>query len=92
MSKKEIEQAIIDIVNECQGEKATIVAALAVDRCAKLIEKSEDVIDAINHLVERHEICEIEYILTGMGYRIKSFLLPAGSIVTQVHAKIRHIK
>lgn len=80
-NQKKIEQTIIDIINEHQGSKATLVAALVADRCTKYIHQPQDVIDAIDRLVNEGRIVEVEYVLPSMTYRIKSFLLPASTMV-----------
>src|SRR5215831_16992399 len=81
----DLEKAILDIVREFQGIKATQLAAEIVPYCMNngisVDFSGEKVLEAIRFLVERNQLIEIEYVLPDMDYRIKSFLLPRGTEV-----------
>lgn len=45
-------------------------------------------IDIIDEMVSAGELVEIEYVLPTMNYRVKSFLLPAGTEVRKVSSQV----
>ena len=72
------EQAKKLIVQECSiGLKATELPA----RLPIPIE-GVDLVALIQELIDEGSLIEIEYVLPGMPYRAKSFLLPAGTYVS----------
>lgn len=81
MNNEEIKNRLVEIVTEKQGCKATELCAikeLIFGDCKPLPELIEE-------LVKEERILEIEYVLPSMNYRIKSFLLPAGTQIVKVH-------
>ena len=80
-TKQLFKEAIIEAVTRLQGCKATELAAehnlIGVKNLPQLLAE----------LVKEGKILEVEYVLPNMKYRIKSFLLPAG---TKVDAPSRH--
>lgn len=75
---------IVNIVVEAQGLKWT---DLVVKATKVLVETNPqdfrhiNVNDVITSLIEDGELIEIEYVLPALSYRVKSFILPAGTIV-----------
>jgi len=72
--KQEIESKITDIINSKQGMKATELAV-------EMFVYGEDWLDVIDDMVKEGKIVEVEYTLPTLSYRIKSFYLPAGTVV-----------
>ena len=82
MLPESVETAIINIVNETQGLKATELAVKLVERLiAKDSMQPFDLPQLLEDLVKKHLIVEVEYIVPQVSYRTKSFLLPAGTKV-----------
>jgi hypothetical protein len=79
-----LEEVIIETVTTYQGIKATELVVRVFESLHKMPEipsSGEEVIATINELVELGDLLEIEYILPTMTYRVKSFLLPKGTII-----------
>ncbi len=77
---KNLKERIIEIVTEKQGLKATELAAV-LGQDPKVFESSTTITDLILELVRERRLVEVEYVLPHLGYRVKSFLLPAESQV-----------
>ena len=81
MEKDELKALIEEIVNSRNGIKATELAAMP--EVAKAV-GALDFPGALNDLVEEGRIVEVDYTVPDLPKRIKSFLLPVGSIVLSV--------
>jgi len=73
---EELKDLICRVVTEKQGIKATALAAV---KDFLPYHKEFDIPAVTDQLIEEKRLLEIEYILPRMSYRIKSFLLPAGT-------------
>lgn len=84
-NRGEVKNRIVDIVNNVQGLKVTelVVKLMEVLREENLeyVLHEHSVTILVDELVKEGELVEVEYILPGMLYRIKSFLLPANTQV-----------
>lgn len=75
--KDELKVEILEIINSKQGCKQTdLIPALSRKIILKINNVNGIIFQAINELVEEKKIVRIEYILSSMPYREKSFLLP----------------
>jgi len=82
MTRDEAKTLVLSKVEEIQGCKATVLAVTI----ASTSEQMESLLpyplpELIEELIEEGRLIEIEYALPTMSYRIKSFLLPEGSLV-----------
>lgn len=78
LSKDEKKQAIIDLVYRHQGIKATkLPVALVTDCGPGVIPWLEEIPALLFELIGNRQLIEIEYRLSKIPYRVKSFLLPA---------------
>lgn len=82
---KTAEEVILEVVNECQGAKGTVVAAASTARLVKL-GLDADVPEMLDKLVEQGKLLEVEYRLPphcgqNLSYKVKSFYLPTRSQV-----------
>ena len=68
------DKLVCQVVEEKQGCKATELAA-----DVRIATAGRDLPEAIERLVEKGELLEIEYVLPTLNFRIKSFLLPKGT-------------
>jgi len=75
------ESVLISIVNEHQGLKLTELVMHATVAISKLGYREPDLVKVLNGLISEAKLLEIEYVLPDMDYRIKSFILPAGTKV-----------
>lgn len=81
---KEVEDTIIRIVESRNGLKATQLGLLVLSdlQDRKLpIADVETYIKLVQKLIDEGRLVEVEYSVPAIPYRIKSFLLPAGSTV-----------
>ena len=85
LDKGKVRNRIVNIVNNIQGLKAAelVVKLMEVLREENLqyVLHEHSVTILVDELVKEGELVEVEYILPGMLYRIKSFLLPASTQV-----------
>ncbi len=70
----DIEDLICKIVEEKQGCKVTELAA-----DPRVAIGGINFLTALKHVIDSGLIVEVEYVLSNMDYRIKSFLLPKGT-------------
>ena len=82
-----IKDLLSKTISDSQGIKATELATLILSELYKNKEYSnlltdKDYLNYLDEMVKDKEIVEVEYILPSMEYRIKSFYLPKGTIVT----------
>jgi hypothetical protein len=78
MTKSDMKAAIAAAVLECQGCKAIELLLKLPDWTRKgIYESSFDFVELIEEMVDEGTL--VEYVLPNMTYRIKSFLLPAGT-------------
>lgn len=78
MSNDEAKALITKMVVDHQGLKSPELAAKIIER-TKGRDKKVDWITLIGECVSEGKILEIEYIIPGLHYRTKSFLLPKGA-------------
>ena len=82
MTPKEV---LVAIVNSHQGIKGTSLGVefvLATHKEGTEIPDDFDVVQVLEELVTAGELVEIEYAVPEMEYRVKSFYLPKGSLIT----------
>lgn len=84
----DLREAIIQIVTDKQGCKATELAPLIAEGYPDLVCELDKVVETIESLVASGELVEVEYILPQMTYRIKSMLFPKGTEV-QLRLQLR---
>jgi hypothetical protein len=81
MSGEYLKKIIVDYVNSKQGCKAMELVEII---CMVDVQDSTmDLSDAIKELVNEGKLVEVEYCLESMDYRVKSFLLPAGTTINK---------
>lgn len=78
---------IIEVIKDCQGCKATELPVKLVHFIGAWDVELDNLPELIEELVSEGKLCEIEYILPGTD-RIKSFLLPAGTEISQLIDKL----
>lgn len=84
-----VERVISEIVTDCQGIRATELAAkLAADTRLGAI-SFETLMPVLTSMVQRGELVEVEYVLPTMNYRIKSIYFPKGTEVTVVEQEYK---
>ena len=81
MTHEEIKDKIVAYVTERQGMKHMEVFAMPDLPDVVRDMASGDLAGILEELVQEKRLVEVEYALPEQGYRIKSFLLPAGSHV-----------
>ena len=74
--KDELKVEILEIINSKQGCKQTDLIPALSRKIILKINNVNRIFQAINELVEEKKIVRIEYVLSSMPYREKSFLLP----------------
>lgn len=79
MTKDEFKDVLVKEVEICQGCKATELVSKVVAK--GMVELAHTIDSCIEELVKERRLVEVDYVLPNMGYRSKSFLLPAGSVV-----------
>jgi hypothetical protein len=80
-----LKNLIVEIVNGKQGCKSLELAAEVVIRSKdpdNLDFSTDQIVSAIDDCVKEGRLTEIEYVLSTMDYRAKSFYLPADTKVT----------
>lgn len=85
MTKKQVKEKILYYIKESQGIKGTGLIAELFNRAhnEKEIKAIADanVPELLETLVTEEKIVEVEYRLSSMPYRAKSFYLPKGTVV-----------
>jgi hypothetical protein len=76
-----LRKAIIEMVEEEQGVKATELVPQIAIRHPELIIVLNEMPDVLEQLVHEGELVEVEYILHTMSYKSKSWYLPKGTEV-----------
>ncbi len=80
-----VEDLIVDAVSSSQGLKAVELPGIIYDRLYRdnntISDEDFDIPLIINRMVIEKKIVEVQYVLPTMQYRMKSFLLPAGTAV-----------
>jgi hypothetical protein len=76
VTKDEIKQLIVERVSEKAGLKAVHLASEE-----DIVLACKDLPSICEELVEEGRLVEVEYVLPEMDWRIKSFYLPAGTVV-----------
>lgn len=83
MTIDELKTKIAERVFELQGCKAT-----EIFHCTELVFEclvlTRDLPAILEEMVSEGKLVEVEYLLPNMNYRIKSFLLPAGTVLNNV--------
>jgi hypothetical protein len=74
-------KAIIEIVNEKQGIKATELIPEIAMRHPELLVALTELPEVLEQLVHEAEIVEVEYVLPLLSYKSKSWYLPKGTQV-----------
>ena len=81
MTKLEAISLIAKEVKNKQGCKATELAI-----CKSLIDVFKEYgVEIIDEAVEQKVICEVVYCLPDFSYRLKSFLLPVGTVLNEAN-------
>ena len=71
--KEEIKNEIVQIVSSNNGCKASqLIPALSVES----IKSDESILDLVDELISEGRLIGIDYVLSSMPYRTKTFLLP----------------
>jgi hypothetical protein len=86
VEKESAKQKLCQIVEEKQGLKATELAFEFVRRIHAEGCISNNVLQLIEELVKEGRLVEIEYVLSTLKYRIKSFILPGDTEVQSISA------
>lgn len=82
MTKSDMKADIAATVLECQGCKATELVVKLPEWTRKgMYDSPFDFVELIEEMVDEGTLVEVEYVLPNMQYRIKSFLLPAGTSI-----------
>jgi len=89
MSRVLVKQKIMDYLRRTQGVKAV---ELASSPEIVLALENESFGEVVEELVADHEIVEIEYVVSNIPYRLKSFFLPGGSVVHRVRGQYHIVK
>lgn len=79
MTIDELKTKIAERVFELQGCKAVELCAME-----ELVASNSDLPAILEEMVSEGKLVEVEYLLPNMNYRIKSFLLPAGTVLNNV--------
>lgn len=73
-----LKHAVRDMVVEMQGCKITELIPVFMKKHHQLV-GIYDLIEVINSMIDDGDLVSIDYVLPSMNYRIKSFILPAGT-------------
>jgi hypothetical protein len=76
-----LRKAIVEMVEEEQGIKATELIPQIAIRHPELIIVLNEMPDTLEQLVHEGELVEVEYVLHTMNYKSKSWYLPKGTEV-----------
>jgi hypothetical protein len=83
MTKEELKQVILEVVNANTGMRGVELALKVLDRTMPRYFESPQYQEALDELVAEGSIVELEYTLPEMDYRTKSIYFPKG---TQIKA------
>lgn len=75
---KDVQQAIIDVVNNTPCIKTT---QLVVELDKDIITSDYDIYDVLSDLVDANELVCVKYILKDMPYREKWCIFPKGTVI-----------
>jgi hypothetical protein len=78
MTKEQACKIIVDAVSSVGGCKLTEL--ILHEKIREITREVGQLADMVEELVERGELVEVEYIRPDADYRVKSFLLPKGSV------------
>ena len=83
----QLESIIMTIVSDRQGCKISELVVEVVTKHYELYGSTPevDLPGLIERMVRDHQLVECEYNLPNMGYRLKSFLMPAGTKANILH-------
>ena len=76
-----LKRAIVEMVEEEQGVKATELIPQIAIKHPELIVVLNDLPETLEQLVHEGELVEVEYVLPLMSYKTKSWYLPKGTQV-----------
>lgn len=76
---KPMRDTILEVINNAQGIKNVELSLKVMDRINPVKFNFQLFLDELQKLVDDKEVIEIEYVLSNMNYRIKSFYLPKGT-------------
>ena len=79
MTKEEAKMLIVSVVESCQGCKA--MELTSKEKLWQVIVEFH-LNELLEELIRDKQLIEVEYILSSMSYRTKSFLLPGGTKVS----------
>ena len=91
MNKEQYKEIVRKIIDDSTGIKAVELATQVVlevhDKCH---ERQEFDIwnDALDPLIEAGEICELEYSLPAMNWRLKSIFFPKGTTFRMINLEV----
>ena len=90
MTREEAKNLIVETVKSIQGCKATeLPVQLLSDNQLKIDEEwFRQIPELIEELIDEQKLVEVAYSLPDMRYRSKSFLLPAGTEITNAYSKV----
>ena len=89
MVSEQIKYEVECLVSMKQGIKAM---ELACDPEVLKILGDESFHDVIEELITEKRIVEVEYVVPSIPYRLKSFYLPADSIVIRIRGQISNVE
>lgn len=72
----EEEKVIVEIVRDSNGLKSTELVVKAVESGVN------NPVEVLTYLIRCRQLVEVEYELPHMNYRLKSFILPAGTKIS----------
>ena len=85
MTSDEAKKIIVDTVEKVQGCKVIELICNKDLHGVNVGFNGDDIMRMIEELVAENRLVEVEYVLSSMPYRVKSFVLPAN---TQVKASL----
>lgn len=82
MTKEKIKQIIVDLVIDKQGCKALdLIMSDQFIQAWRELPMNETLDDLLDELVKEERLVEVRYVLTSSSHMLKSFLLPADTLV-----------
>jgi hypothetical protein len=78
MKTAQVKQQIVSVVEGRQGCKLTELVA-DPDLLDAVTSVGRQFIDLVNELIDEGRLVEVEYTVPRLNWRLKSFILPAGS-------------
>jgi len=91
MTREEAKNLIVEIVKAVQGCKATELPVHAATLHPEFVQDGErfrQIPELIDELIDEEKLVEVAYSLPDMKYRSKSFLLPAGTEITNAYSTV----